>query len=345
MRVAFCGAGAVGASLSADMINGGVDVTVIDPWPAHVEAIRAGGLTVNMPDGVKKTHFEPLHISDVAKLREPFDIVFTGVKSYDTRWVAELMKPLMSKDSVFVGTQNGMTIDEVTEIVGPERTVGCVVGIAANMPEPGLINREVTRAGTWLAVGSMQGPVTRQVEQVHELLSHGAEVQITEDIRSAKWMKLLANIPEMLPSGILGAPLVEAAQDPEVRSAMDAASREAYAVAQALDITFTPSLGIAAEDVPDSDRYALDLLDAVLARFSKPTTRVAVLQDWDKGRRAELDAFSGYVVKKGREIGVPTPVNEAILSLALRVESGDLVPSWENKPLLIAAGTHEAPNP
>jgi 2-dehydropantoate 2-reductase len=119
---------------------------------------------------------------------------------------------------------------------------------------------------------------------------------------------------------------------------MDQASREAYAVAQALDVTFMPSLGIAASDVPDSDQYALDLLDAVLARFSQPTTRVAVLQDWDKGRRAELDAFSGYVVKKGLDIGMPTPVNQAILDIAKRIESRELTPSWENKALLVAAG-------
>jgi 2-dehydropantoate 2-reductase len=320
------------------MINAGVDVTVIDPWAAHVEAIRSSGLRVNTSTGVEHTAFHARHVSDVAEIRKPFDIVFSGVKSYDTRWVAELMKPLMTEDSVFVGTQNGMTIDEVSEILGPERTVGCVVGIAANMPEPGLINREVSREGTWLAVGSLEGPVTKKVEQVHELLSHGARVEITDDIRSAKWMKLLANIPEMLPSGILGAPLMEAANDAEVRAAMDQASREAYAVAQALGVTFMPSLGIAAEDMPDTDQYALDLLDAVLARFSQPTTRVAVLQDWDKGRRAELDAFSGYVVKKGREIGMATPVNQAIVDLALRIESGDLTPSWENKGLLLAAG-------
>jgi 2-dehydropantoate 2-reductase len=206
------------------------------------------------------------------------------------------------------------------------------------MPEPGLVNREVTREGTWLAVGSVDGRVTQRVEQVHELLSHAAQVEITQDIRSAKWMKLLANIPEMLPSGILGAPLMEAANDPDVRAAMDQASREAYAVAQGLGVTFMPSLGIAASDVPDSDQYALDLLDAVLARFSQPTTRVAVLQDWDKGRRAELDAFSGYVVKKGLDIGMATPVNQAILDIAKRIESRELTPSWENKALLVAAG-------
>ena len=338
MRVAFCGAGAVGASFSADMINAGVDVTVIDPWAPHVEAIRASGLTVKTPSRVENTAFHPLHVFEVAEQRGTFDVVFSGVKSYDTRWVAELVKPLMGSDSVFVGTQNGMTIDEVSDILGPERTVGCVVGIAANMPEPGVINREVPREGTWLSVGSVEGPVTKRVEQVHELLSHAAQVEITEDIRSAKWMKLLANIPEMLPSGILGSPLVEAANDSDVRAAMDHASREAYAVAKALGVTFMPSLGIDKDGVPDSDQYALDLLDAVLARFSQPTTRVAVLQDWDKGRRAELDAFSGYLVKKGAEIGMATPVNQAILDLALRIESGDLRPSWDNKDLLIAAG-------
>lgn len=338
MRVAFCGAGAVGASLSADMINAGVDVTVIDPWAPHVDAIRESGLAVNMPTGTEHTSFHPLHLYDVPTLRGTFDIVFTGVKSYDTRWVAELMKPLMGPDSVFVGTQNGMTIDEVSEILGPERTVGCVVGIAANMPQPGLINREVTREGTWLAVGSVEGLVTDRVRQVHELLSHGAQVEITEDIRSAKWMKLLANIPEMLPSGILGAPLVEAAGNPTIRQAMDRASIEAYGLAKALGVTFMPSLGIAAEEMPDSEQYALDLLDAVLDRFSQPTTRVAVLQDWDKGRRAELDAFCGYVVKKGKEIGMPTPVNDAILGIAHRIESGELTPSWDNQDLLVAAG-------
>lgn len=338
MRVAFFGMGAVGASFSADMINAGVDLTVFDPWAPHVDAIRDSGLQVNTPAGTEHTSFHPLHVYEVARQRGKFDVIFTGVKSYDTRWVAELMRPLMGPDSVFVGTQNGMTIDEVSEILGPDRTIGCVVGIAANMPQPGLVNREVPREGTWLSVGSVHGPVTDRVHQVHELLSHAAEVEITEDIRSAKWMKLLANIPEMLPSGILGAPLVEAAGDPIVRKAMDSASVEAYRLAKALGVTFMPSLGIAAEDMPDSEQYALDLLDAVLDRFSKPTTRVAVLQDWDKGRRAELDAFCGYVVKKGNEIGMPTPVNQAILDIAMSIESGGLTPSWDNRDLLVAAG-------
>jgi 2-dehydropantoate 2-reductase len=337
LKIAVVGAGAVGGSVAADLVRAGLDVTVIDQWPAHVEAMRADGLTVHLPTETQVTPVPALHVCQVAELREPFDIVFTGVKSYDTRWVAELMTPLMRTDSVFVGLQNGMTIDHVAEIVGTERTIGCVLGIAANLRTPGVIVRQVSPADTWFSVGTLSGESTDRLDHVAAVLAHAAQIVVTDDIRSAKWMKLIANIPEMLPSGLLGVPLVEAARMPGIRPVMDAMSREAYALAIDLGVTMLPSLGLTAEQVPDSDQYSLDLLDRVLSHFSQPDTRVAVLQDWEKGRRAELDAFSGYIVAKRAELGGLAPVNEAILRLAERVERGDLTPAPDNAPMLMAA--------
>lgn len=337
MKIAVVGAGAVGGSVAADLIRAGLDVTVIDQWPAHVEAMRADGLTVHLPTETQVTPVPALHVCQVAELHEPFDIVFTGVKTYDTRWVAELMAPLMRPDSAFVGLQNGMTIDHVAEIVGPERTIGCVLGIAANLRTPGIIVRQVSPADTWFSVGTLSGESSDRLDQVATVLAHAAQIVVTDDIRSAKWMKLIANIPEMLPSGLLGVPLLEAAHMPGIRPVMDAMSREAYALAIELGITMLPSLGLTADEVPDSDQYSLDLLDRVLSHFSQPDTRVAVLQDWEKGRRAELDAFSGYIVAKRAEVGGRAPVNEAILRLSERVEHRDLAPAPENAPLLIAA--------
>ncbi len=337
VKIAVVGAGAVGGSVAADLIRAGLDVTVIDQWPAHVEVMRTRGLTVHLETETQVTPVPALHLCQVAELRQPFDLVFTGVKSYDTRWVAELMKPLMRPDSVFVGLQNGMTIDHVAEIVGTDRTIGCVLGIAANLRTPGTIVRQVTPAETWFSVGTLDGVGIERLDQVAAVLAHAAEIVVTDDIRSAKWMKLIANIPEMLPSGLLGVPLLEAAHMPGIRAVMDAMSREAYALAIELGITMLPSLGITADDMPDSDQYSLDLLDRVLSHFSKPDTRVAVLQDWEKGRRAELDAFSGYIVAKRAELGGSSPVNEQILRLSERVERGELTPSPENAPLLMAA--------
>jgi 2-dehydropantoate 2-reductase len=205
------------------------------------------------------------------------------------------------------------------------------------MYEPGVVNRQVGREGTYFSVGELDGADSPRVEEIAEALSDAGAVEKSADIRASKWMKLLANIPEMLPSAILGVPLLTAVAVPGVRRAMDAASREAYRVATALGIRMMPIFGKTEADIPDSEQYALDLLDAVLEKYSLPDTRVAVLQDWDKGRRAELDAFNGYVVAQGRRVGVATPVNSSILELAQRIERGEREPGLHNADLLAGA--------
>jgi 2-dehydropantoate 2-reductase len=337
VKIAVVGTGANGASLGADMVRAALDVTFIEQWPAHVEAMREHGLTVHLPDETQVTPVTVYHFCQVAELRDKFDIVFISVKSYDTRWVTELIKPLLHETSVVVGLQNGMTIDDVADIVGEQRTIGAVLGIAANMFNPGVVVRQVPPAGTWFTVGTLDGARTPALHNVAEALGHAGVTEVSDDIRSSKWMKLLANIPEMLPSAILNVPLLTAVGIEGVRPVMDAASREAYRTAIDLGITMVPIFGKTAADVPDSDQYALDLLDAVLAHYSLPDTRVAVLQDWDKGRRAELDAFSGYIVSQQSKLGTSAPVNEAILRIAERIERGELRPDPSNAGLLMEA--------
>ena len=338
MKIAVLGTGANGASLGADMVRAGLDVTFIEQWPAHVEAMRENGLTVHLPDGTTEvTPVTVYHLCQVAELRDPFDIVFVSVKTYDTRWVCELIKPLLHETSVVVGLQNGMTIDDVAEIVGAQRSVGAVLGIAANMFTPGVVVRQVARSGTWLTVGTLDGVRTPAIDAVAEALGHAGTISISDDIRASKWMKLIANIPEMLPSAILNVPLLTAVSMDGVRAVMDAASREAYRTAIDLGITMVPIFGKTAADVPPTDQYSLDLLDAVLASYSLPDTRVAVLQDWDKGRRAELDAFSGYIVAQQEKLGTKAPVNKAILRIAERIERGEILPDPSNVALLVKA--------
>lgn len=337
LRFALIGSGAVGSSLGSDLVAAGFDVTFFDPWWHHVEAIKSNGLTVNVPTGSATHHIDAHHLHEVAETKRQFDVVFTAVKAYDTRWACELAKPLMREDSVLVGLQNGMTIDESSEILGAERSMGCVLGIAANLPEPGVVNREFDSSETWLSVGEVTGDMSDRLKDVHEALSHTAQVEMTADIRSAKWMKLLANIPEMLPSGILGLPLLDAAQAPGVRAVMDQMSREAYALAEALGITFQPTLGLTQDDVIESDEYAVGLLDVILTSYSRPSTRVAVLQDWEKGRRAEIDAFSGYIVRESEKQGIDAPVNRAVVNIARQIEAGKLRPSPDNRSLFLEA--------
>lgn len=122
-----------------------------------------------------------------------------------------------------------------------------------------------------------------------------------------------------------------------MREVMDAASKEAYRLAENLGITMLPIFGKTADEVPGDEQYAADLLDAVLASYSLPDTKVAVLQDWEKGRSAELDGFSGYIVDKCAQLGGRAPVNEAILQIARRIERGELEPGTDNASRMVEA--------
>jgi 2-dehydropantoate 2-reductase len=83
-KIAVLGTGANGASIGADMTRAGLDVTFIDQWPAHVEAMRKAGIRIEMPDETLVTPVRAFHLCDVATLREPFDVVLIVVKAYDT---------------------------------------------------------------------------------------------------------------------------------------------------------------------------------------------------------------------------------------------------------------------
>jgi 2-dehydropantoate 2-reductase len=336
-RIAVVGTGANGAAIGADLVRAGLDVTFVEQWPAHVEAMRADGVRVESPDGIEVTPVHALHLCEVATLREPFDIVVFGVKAYDTRWSCELIKPVLAPDGIVVGVQNGMTVADTASVLGAHRTLGAVIEIAGNMFTPGVVQRQVGRSGTWFALGAADDAARGREEEVAEVLRHSGRVDVTDDILSAKWMKLVANAAEMVPSAILGVPLVEALHIDGMREVMDAAGTEALDTALALGHKIVPMFGQdGIEDLPPEE-YAAALLDAVLGGWSLEDTRVAVLQDWMKGRRAEGEEINGLVVAEQERLGGSAPVNERLIEVARRIESGELEPQASNADLLVAA--------
>jgi 2-dehydropantoate 2-reductase len=92
-RIAILGAGANGASIGADLTRAGEDVVLIEQWPAHVEAMRANGLRINMPEETVQLPVRTMHLCEVATLRDQFDQVLMVMKAYDSRWAAQLMEP------------------------------------------------------------------------------------------------------------------------------------------------------------------------------------------------------------------------------------------------------------
>ena len=333
-RIAIVGAGANGAAFGADMVRAGLDVTFIDQWPDHVEAMKSTGIQVNMPEGTEITPVRALHMCEVATLQEYFDIIVICVKAYDTRWACELIKPLVSKDGLVVGLQNGMTMDDIASIMGAERTIGAVIEVAAFMSEPGVIGWQTGRSGTWVGVGAYDETTLGREKEIANIIGHAGTVEIRNDIRSAKWMKLIVNASEFLPSSILNLPLADAVKLPGIHDVMKAAGKEAVRTGLALGYNLVPIFGDKRVEENDPDHYASALLDAVLSKWTLPDTKVTTLQDWTKGRRAEVDDINGLVVREQENLGSAAPVNKRLVEIAHQIERGELNPDPSHADLL-----------
>ena len=329
-RVAVLGTGANGAAIGADLTRAGLDVTLIEQWPAHVQAMRADGVRVEHDGG--EIEITPVRVHDlceVATLRQPFDVVLMLVKAYDSRWAAELIRPLVAPDGLVAGVQNGMTTSDIGEVVGEHRTVGAVIEISGTMRDPGVVLRHTDRAQSWFAVGDPFGRLDGRERLVAGVLAHSGRVTHVDDILGTKWMKLVSNSTTLVTTAITGLPMIDAAEIPGVLDVMLEAGRETVRVGRALGHPVLPIFGLTAADVADVDRVAETLHGILYRDFTKPGATTTVLQDWRKGRRGEAGQLNGAVSALGREHGVPTPVNDAVTEIAARIESGRLAPGAE----------------
>ena len=336
-RIAFLGTGAQGASIAADFAMAGLDVTFIDQWPDHIEAIRKHGITVNLPARTINVAVPALHLCQIAEVKMPFDLVFIVVKAYDSRWAAEMIKPVLADDALVVGLQNGMTHEDIASIIGRERTIGAVIEIASNMWLPGITNRQNDQEESWFALGALDPKTQPRVEAVAKVLRHAGRVEVMEDIRSAKWMKLVVNAAELIPSAIVNLPLNDAARFPGMLEVMRLAGYEAMQAAQADGAKIIPIIGMPAITTNHPERYVDQIFDEVLKTFSRPDTLVTSLQDWRKGRRAEVQEVNGWVVDTLRRHGHAAPMNELVVKLGFEIEAGKRIASSDNAKDLIEA--------
>jgi 2-dehydropantoate 2-reductase len=333
-KIAVIGCGAIGGSVSVDLTEAGLDVTVIDQWPEQVDTVRTSGLTVTMPDREVNAVLDAIHLHELASRVPSFDMVFLAVKSYDTRWLVELITPYLKEDGVLIGLQNGMNNDAIASIVGRERTIGCVVELSAEIFEPGILQRDTSREGTWFALGELGGTVTPRLREVKAVMDHVAKIEISEKIEDAKWTKLITNTMVMGPFGLFGITNWKAKDLPGMLDICVALGRESLAVGEALGYEVQPVFGLTAEEITgSSDEVLLTAMQTLMRHVGQHGT-TAPIHDHKKGRKSEMDLISGLVTNGGREHGIRTPCNNAVVEIDRQINEGETPMQVENLDLL-----------
>lgn len=336
-KIAVLGAGAIGSCVGADLAKAGYDVALVDQWPAHIEAMKASGLRVVLPDEELHVPVRAYHLCDVCTLKQPFDIVLLAAKSYDTAWMVELIKPYLKPDGVLVGLQNGMNEESIVPIAGSARVMGCAFELSAEVFTPGLVQRNTTHQRTWFGIGELHGRITPRLLELEKIMSCAGRISVTTNIHGAKWAKLVNSSMILAPFGMLGLQSWEATGIPSVFRLCIKLGRETMAVGAALGYTIEPIFGLSADEFTGStDEIVEKLLRTIVEHHGKTARKVrgVVLQDYLKGRYTETDHLSGLVVRKGKEANVPTPANEAVTEINRRIRLGALKPDRSNLELV-----------
>jgi len=338
--MAVLGTGAAGSYIGAFLTREGHDVTLIDMWGEHVEAMRSDGLRVTGCQGPFTVPVNANHLSDVMQLKDKFDIIFLAVKSYDTEWAAHFAKRLLKNNGVVVDNQNCMNDAMLASIVGFQRAVGCVMSsITVGLWEPGLVNRGGQpgrdRGHDVFRVGELHGQITPRAEEIAGLLSSIDGSKATANIWGERWSKLTTNASSNPITAMTGLGSFGAAEIPEARRLQVEISKETCQVGLAQNYDIEPIKGISAETWADADNG--EVFEELDATFMPPTDtkdrgdwKSSMSQDVTKGRRTEIQFMNGYIADQGEIAGISTPVNMAVTSVVREIDEGILLPSVDN---------------
>jgi 2-dehydropantoate 2-reductase len=337
-RLAFMGAGAVGSYVGGHLSRAGEDVTLIDPWPDHIDTIKREGLQLEGTQGEYRVHPKALHLHEVQSLfKEPIDIAFVCVKSYDTVWATGMISQYLVPGGFIVSLQNGINEERIASVVGWGRVVGCIASsISVNAYKPGHVTRTVQPGGpgyTVFRIGEPHGRITPRIEEIAQMLTAVDSSKATPNLWGERWSKLVTNSSSNGVSAITGLGNKDMTTNPDVRRLSIQLGAEAVAVGQAHGFEIEPIRGVEPDlmrRAGQGDRQAFDEVEArILERLPRLTEegRPSTGQDIVKGRRTEIDFINGLVADKGDEAGLPAPTHRALVQVVKQVERGELQPS------------------
>ena len=336
-RIAILGVGAVGSYLGAFLTREGHDVTLIDTWGEHVETMRTDGLRVSGTQGDFTVPVQALHLSDGQAVRDPFDVAFISVKSYETEWAAHYVKGMVSATGVVVSAQNCMNDVLIASIVGVSRHVGLVLSaIGVALWEPGHVSRGGQpgreRGHDVFRVGELHGGITSRVEELAEILDCIDSSRVTSNIWGERWSKLTTNASTNPVGAMAGLGSGGMGELPAARLLQVHISKESVQVGLASGYDIEPVRGVEAEVWADADKGdVFEELDSRLRDGAGTSQwKASMGQDVTKGRHTEIDQMNGHIVRVGEELGVPTPVNSAVVAMVRSIDSGDTRPDPGN---------------
>lgn len=295
MKVAVMAAGGLGSYFGGLLAKNGHDVTLIARG-AHLEALRRNGLTVTSVNG--DFTIKPAQATDNAAEIGPVDWVIFSVKTYDTELAARAILPIVGPKTTVVTFQNGVeNHEQIGRIVGIDHVIVAPTQIVSNIVTPGEIAQKSTFRIAFVGEVVVVRITPRVEEFVGELRKAGVDAKAVPSGLAPLWHKFVFIASTAGLATLARTAPYELFQLPEARGALRGAMQEVYDVGKALEIEMDRDI------VERQYQFTIGMGPGV-----KPSMQL----DLEQGRRLEIDALSGAVVRLGTAKNVATPVHQTI---------------------------------
>jgi len=297
MRIAAMAAGAVGGYFGARLAAAGHDVSFIARG-ALLDAIRSKGLKIESTLG-------NLHLPNANATSDPkdvgtVDVVLFAVNLWATEKAAEMARPLVGPSTRVITLQNGIdSVERIAPILGADKVAGGSAYIASVMASPGFVSH--TSAFARMICGRIDGKPDAPLQAfVDAAQKAGIDISVTPAIDVERWQKFTFLVGLSGATAALRSPLGPILDDPDTRKFLHDLMREVVAVGRAKGVA------LAADYADDRMNFAAN---------APRTMKASLAHDLERGNRLEVDWLAGKVASLGRELGVPTPANDAVYTV------------------------------
>jgi 2-dehydropantoate 2-reductase len=329
MQILIVGIGALGGTIAARALRAGLPVRLAVRTTDSVAALRRSGLRVAGAGGEART--DAVDVSTVEECKRngsQFDLILLATKAQDALEVAPLLLDLLAAGGVILPIQNGGVARVLADSLGEGKILGGFSNFGATMVEPGVYEQK--NAGH-LVIGELAGGVSERADRIARTLGRAIEVKVSPNIGGAIWSKLLINCSVTTLGALCSQTMRQYMETEPGKKVFRRTYEEALSVALAIGprlerLVVDPIPPGWAGNAAVEKRYE-SWVEAIIAFYGD--VKPSMLQDFERGRKTEIDFINGYVATLGYASGVAVHMNAAITNLVHQIERGVLQPTRE----------------
>jgi len=298
MKIAIAGSGAMGSRFGYMLQQSGNDVTLLDLWPEHIAAINNKGLSVEANDTQQFVQIPAAFPKDV---HDNYDLILLFTKAMQLEDMLQKISHLLDKDTAILCLSNGIGNLETIQKFAPKSPL--LVGTTpwtSELVGPGSI---ILNGSGYIEFQAIDNVSHETLNAINDTLTNAKlNPRVSDNVLLSIWKKACLNSVLNTFCTLLDCKVMDLNKSHYVPTLTDKVVLEFEAVAKA-------------KGIPLTEKLALTTINAALAPDQAGDHYPSMHQDVASGRRTEIDYLNGAIARMGKELNIPTPVNELITEL------------------------------